>query len=600
MRKKLSVAVLVIGLFAALGSVSAASAAALPPIKHVFIIVLENESASTTFAPGSPAPYLSQTLTSQGAAVPNYYGIGHFSLDNYIAMIGGQPPNPTTQADCPTFQNMSTNTTASFGAVNGSGCLYPADTPTIVSQLTAAHLTWGAYMDEMGLDPGREQATCPQPAPGTNDNTEGAETAAPFDEYANRHNPFLYYHSITDNLADCQSHIVNLSQLPAALSSVATTPNYTFITPDLCNDGHNTAPNCGPGEPGGLAQVDTFLQTWVPQITASPAFRQDGLLLITFDEAASSDASACCGELPGPAAANPGGTGPGGGDTGAVMLSPFIKPGTVTQTAYNHYSMLGSIEDLFGLAHLGYAQLPGETDFGSDVYTNYTAPVIPPPITPPPHASPVTKLTTPALASTVSANARVTLRYSATSSGGTSVRSYDVQSHDLGLRKAPWRTLAAATPKKSLTFSGTPGHTYSFRVAATDSAGQAGGFASSTTVIPSSCKPAKGHYGKGWTAVKRKGAWLGRAIESSTPGSAFTLRYVGGALTLIGETTRAGGKLQVTLDGRSRTLHLHSSKLRVRRTLATFKAKSGTHHLKLTVSGGAVALEGYGISVRTG
>jgi hypothetical protein len=600
MRKKLWVVGLAISLLSTLGSVSSASAAALPPIKHVFIIVLENESASTTFAPGSPAPYLSQTLTSQGAFVPNYFGIGHSSLDNYIAMIGGQPPNPTTQADCPTFQNMSTDTTASFGAVNGSGCLYPADTPTIASQLTAAHLTWGAYMDEMGLDPAREPATCPQPMVGSPDNTEAAETAAPFDEYANRHDPFLYYHSITDNLADCQSHVVNLGQLPAALSSVATTPNYVFITPDLCNDGHNTAPNCAPGEPGGLAQVNTFLQTWVPQITASPAYKQDGLLLITFDEGVS-DNSACCGELPGPAAVNPGGGGPGGGDVGAVMLSPFIKAGTVTQTAYNHYSMLGSIEDLFGLSHLGYAQLPGETDFGSDIYTNYTAPVIPPPIIPPAaHPAPVTKLTAPALASTASATARVTLRYSATPSGGTSVRFYNVQSRDLGLRKASWRTLAAATPKTSLTFSGTPGHTYSFRVAATDSSGQTGAFATRTTVIPSGVKPAKGHYGKGWKTVKRKGAWLGHAIDSSTTGSAFTLRYGGGSLTLIGETTPGGGKLQVTLDGHSRTLHLHSSKTRVRRTLGTFKAKAGTHHLRLTMLGGTVALEGYGISVRTG
>jgi hypothetical protein len=74
---------------------------------------------------------------------------------------------------------------------------------------------------------------------------------------------------------------------------------------------------------------------------------------------------------------------------------------------------------------------------------------------------------------------------------------------------------------------------------------------------------------------------------------------VGGALTLIGETTRPGGSLQVTLDGHSRTLHLHSSKLRVRQTLAGFRAKAGTHHLKLTVLGGTVSLEGYGISVRT-
>lgn len=284
------------------------------------------------------------------------------------------------------------------------------------------------------------------------------------------------------------------------------------------------------------------------------------------------------------------------------MLSPFIKPGTVTQTAYNHYSMLGSIEDLFGLSHLGYAQLGGEADFGSDIYTNYTAPVTPPPIIPPTtHASPVSTLSVPALASTASARAQVTLRYSATPSGGTSVRSYEVQSMDLGVHKPVWRTLAAATPKASLTFSGTAGHTYSFRVDATDSSSQTGAFATSgTTVIPSGVKPAKGHYGKPWKTVKRKGAWLGHAIESSTPGSAFTLRYVGRTLTLIGETTRAGGKLKVTLDGHSRTLHLRSSKLRVRQTLGRFKAKAGTHHLTLTVLGGTVAIEGYGISTRTG
>jgi hypothetical protein len=593
MRKKLSVVVLAISLLATLGSVSSASSAALPPIKHVFIIVLENESASTTFAPSSPAPYLSQTLTSQGAFVPNYYGIGHSSLDNYIAMIGGQAPNPTTSGDCPMFTDMNPGTVGADGQSAGTGCVYPADVPTIASQLTGAGLTWRAYMEDMGNNLARDgSATCSHPVIGTADGTEGATAT---DQYATRHDPFVYYHSIIDT-PQCATNVVPLTGLAQDLATAASTANYTFITPNLCNDGHDTG--CANGDPGGLPQADAFLKTWVPQITSSPAYKQDGLLLITFDEAASSDASACCGEQPGLSGSMPGGTGPGGGDVGAVMLSPFIKAGTLTQTAYNHYSMLGSIEDLFGLSHLGYAQLPGETDFGSDIYTNYTAPVIPPPIIPPP--APVTKLAAPALASTASATARVTLHFSATASSPTTVRSYDVQSMDLGLRKAPWRTLAAATPKTSLTFSGTPGHTYSFRVAATDSGGQAGAFATRTTVIPSGVKPANGHYGKPWKTVKRKGAWLGHAVESSTAGSAFTLRYVGGALTLIGETTPGSGKLEVTLDGHSRTLHLHSSKLRVRRTLATFKAKPGTHHLRLTVRGGTVALEGYGISVRTG
>jgi hypothetical protein len=571
----------------------------------VFIIVLENESAATTFGAGSPAPYLSQTLTAQGAFVPNYYGIGHNSLDNYIAMIGGQPPNPTTQADCATFSDMINQGTASE-----SGCVYPAAVPTIASQLTGAGLTWRGYMDSMGADPAREAATCAHPAIGSADNTQ-SQTAS--DQYATRHDPFVYYHSIIDDQASCDSHVVNLTALPADLAAVSTTPNYVFITPGLCNDGHDTG--CPNGQPGGLAQADTFLKTWVPQITNSPAYQQDGLLLITFDEGVN-DSSSCCGEVPGPAAAKPGGSeagdGSGGGRVGAVLLSPFITAGTVSDTAYNHYSMLGSIEDLFGLPHLGDAQLSGETDFGSDVYTNYTPPrpVVVPPIIPPPmplpippvttHAAPVATLTTPALASTASTRAQVTLRLSATVSSGSSVGSYEVQSLDTGVRNAAWRTLAASTRQTSLTFAGIAGHTYEFRADATDSAGQTGAFATSTTVIPSGVKPAEGHYGRGWKTMKRKAAWLGQAITSSTPGAAFTLRYVGQTMTLIGETTPTGGRLQVTLDGHRRTLRLRSSKVRVRQTLGSFAAKPGTHHLTLTVLGGTVALEGYGIASRTG
>ncbi|HZU61840.1 MAG TPA: alkaline phosphatase family protein, partial [Solirubrobacteraceae bacterium] len=113
-----------------------------------------------------------------------------------------------------------------------------------------------------------------------------------------------------------------------------------------------------------------FLKVWVPRITQSRAFRkQDGLLIIIFDEAATSDTSSCCGEIPGPNSPKPGVNGPGGGDTGAVLLSPCIKPGTVSHRAYNHYTMLRSIEDIFHLSHLGYAGLPGERSFGPDVFT---------------------------------------------------------------------------------------------------------------------------------------------------------------------------------------------------------------------------------------
>jgi hypothetical protein len=119
-----------------------------------------------------------------------------------------------------------------------------------------------------------------------------------------------------------------------------------------------------------MPAADAFLREWVPRITGSPAYRSDGLLAIVFDEAAS-DSSACCGERPGPNTPAPGAQsgGPGGGRTGAVLLSPFIRPGTTSDQQYNHYSLLRSIEDSFGLAHLGYAAAPDLRAFGSDVFT---------------------------------------------------------------------------------------------------------------------------------------------------------------------------------------------------------------------------------------
>jgi hypothetical protein len=129
-------------------------------VRHVFVIVLENESAAVTFGPDSPAPYLARTLPARGAFVPNYYGIGHASLDNYIAMISGQAPNPSTQADCGVFANFTAaGPLGSFGQQPGSGCVYPSDVTTLPAQLGAAKFTWRDYNEDMGADPTRESAT---------------------------------------------------------------------------------------------------------------------------------------------------------------------------------------------------------------------------------------------------------------------------------------------------------------------------------------------------------------------------------------------------------------------------------------------------------
>jgi phosphatidylinositol-3-phosphatase len=98
----------------------------------------------------------------------------------------------------------------------------------------------------------------------------------------------------------------------------------------------------------------------VPKIMASPAYRDRGLIVITFDEG--SDPAACCGERSGlslshPDVLLPGKSGPGGGRVGAVLLSPLIRPGTISTTDYNHYSLLRTVEDIFGLPHLGDAAM---------------------------------------------------------------------------------------------------------------------------------------------------------------------------------------------------------------------------------------------------
>lgn len=198
----------------------------------------------------------------------------------------------------------------------------------------------------------------------------------------------------------------------------STTPNFVFITPNLCHDGHDgngAVTACKNGEKtdgthfgGGLVGANAFLKATVPLITNSPAFKEDGLLIITFDEgglnitsinggsfnAITNQGTSCCGQQPGPNIGplvangqpltlgfeNADGSPPnffistpgfGGDRVGGVLLSPFLKPGTVSNVPFNHYSMLKTIEDIFGLGHLGYAGQAGLQGFfgctGSDI-----------------------------------------------------------------------------------------------------------------------------------------------------------------------------------------------------------------------------------------
>jgi hypothetical protein len=229
-----------------------AQAAFTPPkIRHVFVIMLENQGYAATFGNPSADPYLAQALPAQGALLENYFATGHASNDNYISLVSGQPPNAQNQADCPQFDNFTGALMLSSGVETGTGCVYPAEVPNIGTQLSALKLTWKAYQEDMGNDPNREAAACGRPAVGSTDETQKAVAG---DGYATRHDPFVYFHSVIDEQAFCDRHVVALGSptgvMPAAalrgetglatdLTAASKTPRFSFITPNLCNDGHD-------------------------------------------------------------------------------------------------------------------------------------------------------------------------------------------------------------------------------------------------------------------------------------------------------------------------------------------------------------------------
>jgi hypothetical protein len=259
------------------------------------------------------------------------------------------------------------------------GCVYPSNVKTLANQLTGRSISWRGYMEDMGNTPSREPAKCGNPGDptggGVQDDTQSATAK---DQYAARHNPFVYFHSLLDT-GLCKSNVVPLTRLTNDLKQVSTTKRFSFITPNLCDDGHDT--NCKGkdatgSKAGGLVSIDHFLSVWVPRIKQSPAFKRDGLLIITTDEASTSDATACCNEQPGPSDPNPGISGPGGGRTGTLVIGHCVGAGRKVKTPYNHYSLLRSLENLFGIhkggadgkGHLGYAGAKGLKAFGSDVF----------------------------------------------------------------------------------------------------------------------------------------------------------------------------------------------------------------------------------------
>jgi hypothetical protein len=280
-----------------------------------------------------------------------------------------------------------------------------------------------------GIGAHGQAKSCQHPALGSAD--PGAATSLQ-DPYVTWSNPFVYFDSIGKTA--CGNDDVGLSKLASDLKSAKTTPAFSYIVPSPCDDGDSQP--CVPGAEAGLAAADRFLKGVVPEIEASPAYADGGMIAITFDQAPQSgpdaDSSSCCDNptaypnLPAttttpttttttpttttpattvtttqsttvpyaiaptttttttttttptmttPASEQTGQTTPtgGGGEVGLLLISKYVKAGsTDTQHYFNHYSLLSSIEQLLGLKRLGYATDAQLPSFGKLEYNEYT------------------------------------------------------------------------------------------------------------------------------------------------------------------------------------------------------------------------------------
>lgn len=322
----------------------------LPEVKHVFLIVLGEDGYEESFGEKSQSAYFKEELPAQGELLTNYYAVTKGELANEIALVSGQGPTPETAANCPTYADVSPGTESTEGQVEGNGCAYSAMTKSLPDQLAEKELAWRAYVDRAEVEetplPANHPAGC----------------------FATWRNPFAYFHSIVDT-GECDEGDPGLAQLAKDLTlKPEKFPTLAYISPT-------------PPTPANPAATEEELKTIVSSIQSSFAYKDGGLIVITSaqapQEGEGADSSACCispeyPNLP-PAESKEEAAGPvketgGGGRVGAVLISPFIEAGTTSETYFNHFSLLATVEELFSLEKLGYAAEPAITGFDESIF----------------------------------------------------------------------------------------------------------------------------------------------------------------------------------------------------------------------------------------
>jgi hypothetical protein len=308
---------------------------AVPRFDHVYIIMMENHSTPDII--GDPnAPYINSLATTYAQAT-NYYGVTHPSFPNYLAATSGNN----------WYYNSDTTANMSFDHTN------------IVDQLESNHLSWKAYMD--GMPAGQPLA----------DGANGGR-------YVVKHDPFIMYTDVRNNPARAQK-IVPLTQLSADLQR-GNVPSYVWITPDQCNDMHGIGGAGSPcpfsnaqGDANDQALIhdgDAFVQTWVTAIKHSRAWTPRSVIFLTWDENDFAPTpnpddyindDGCCDSpiLPPGAQLSTGGIWPGGilggGHVAMIVVGDSAKRHATSNRAYNHYSMLRTIETSWKLGYIGMA-----------------------------------------------------------------------------------------------------------------------------------------------------------------------------------------------------------------------------------------------------
>ena len=270
---------------AAAGRGNHAGQVATPP-RHLVVVVEENHSFEQII--GSPAAPFLNHLAAHGTLLTRSYAITHPSLPNYVALLSGRTP---IHGDC-------------------RACTFAG--PTLVDQLQAHHLSWAAYLQ--GLP--RPCSTVPR---------AGAYTEAV--------DPFLHAARIRDHPARCD-RVLPFSRFHSDLAG-GRLPTVVFVMPDLEHEMHS----------GPVRVADAWLRRLVGELQASPVWRQDTRLVVTFDESTRADVRSCCDGLG------------RGGRIPTIVAGPRVPQGR-DATPSTHYSLLGSIEAAYGLPLLGHAGDP--------------------------------------------------------------------------------------------------------------------------------------------------------------------------------------------------------------------------------------------------